>query len=174
MKKRSSDGSIEFLNSIGSEIKKRIEKYSFEVGIIQDGPHYRAISKSRKSFAGGPARAQSRIVDGTLGGVSVEVRKLLGFNYLTKPFNKKNSDILNFLKIYLTDVFTPSGKLVHKKRLENLLQAVVRNPILRGDYGSNTAQWARVKGFDRYLIDTAQFFNSIKARVRMNRVSRKA
>jgi hypothetical protein len=45
------------------------------------------------------------------------------------------------------------------------LQAIVRNPILRGDYGKNKKETIKRKGFDRYMIDTGQFFNSIIARV---------
>jgi hypothetical protein len=51
------------------------------------------------------------------------------------------------------------------KRVQNLLQAVIRNPILRGDYGRNAMSTARNKGFNRLFIDTGQFFRAIKAKV---------
>lgn len=53
-----------------------------------------------------------------------------------------------------------------KKRLENLLQAIVRNPILRLEYGKNTATAADNKGFDRHLFDTGQMFKAITARAK--------
>jgi hypothetical protein len=49
--------------------------------------------------------------------------------------------------------------------LTNAIQAIVRNPILRGDYGRNNLFTQKVKGFNRLMIDTGQFFNNIKARV---------
>lgn len=54
------------------------------------------------------------------------------------------------------------------KRVENLLQAVVRNPILKLEYGDNTAITADMKGFDRHLFGTGQTFKAIKAKA--NRV----
>jgi hypothetical protein len=55
------------------------------------------------------------------------------------------------------------------KRVENLVQAIVRNPILRQDYGTNEARTADAKGFDRHLIDTSQMFRALKARARKRR-----
>jgi hypothetical protein len=49
--------------------------------------------------------------------------------------------------------------------MENLAQAIIRNPILRGDYGSNSALTRKIKGFDRFMFDTGQLFQSIKAKV---------
>lgn len=164
-------------------LKKKIAPYELEVGVLNDGPHYapawgvfkRGKNKGKprlKSYAGGPARRQTRRLNGTLSSVSKAVRSFLGFNYLTRPFQKsfvKGKDIRLFMYQFFKLVFSES-KLARKKRVENLLQAVVRNPILRGDYGRNSRAWAKLKGFNRKLIDTAQFFKSIEARVRVKRV----
>ncbi len=53
-----------------------------------------------------------------------------------------------------------------RKRCENLLQAIVRNPILRGEYGKQGRSTTRTKGFYSPMIDTAQLFKSIKASVK--------
>ena len=54
-------------------------------------------------------------------------------------------------------------------RAENLLQAIVRNPMLRGDYGPNLQRRRRKRrGSDRAMIgDTAQLFKAIKAIVKV-------
>lgn len=143
-------------------------KYQFEVGILEDGPHYEPRRGARglkgqdviTNYAGGPVRKKSRKVGPlTIAQVSQANRERLGFNYLTEPFKKKSSDIIKFTNEFFRVVFGKS----QKRRAENLLQAVVRNPILRGDYGGNSALTKKIKGFDRKMIDTAQLFKAIKA-----------
>lgn len=154
---------------LGQDLRGRFGKYQFEVGVLEDGPHFEAKRGARgkkgqdvlKSYAGGPARKVSTRQSGqTIAEVSAENSKRLGFNYLAEPFQKKNSDIVRFMAAFLNLAFGKS----EKKRAENLLQAVVRNPILRGDYGSNSALTQKIKGFDRLMIDTSQLFKSIRAR----------
>jgi hypothetical protein len=160
------------LIKLDSRFKKnvagRFGKYSFEVGVLQDGPHKLAKRGERglkgqdvlKTFAGGPARQISSKPSGlSISDVSQENRKRLGFNYLSAPFKKKSSDIIKFSNTFFKLVFGRS----EKKRAENLLQAIVRNPILRGEYGSNSKLTQKIKGFDRSMIDTGQLFKAIKA-----------
>lgn len=153
--------------SVADTLAKKFAPFSFQVGILQDGPHYAAAQgKKLKSFAGGPARRQTRVVDGTLAGVSKDFRKFLGFNYLTKPFQKRSPDMAKFVATFF-QMALGDGKVRMKRRCENLLQAIVRNPILSGKYGRNRRVTAKIKGFNRKGIDTAQFFKAIKARVRI-------
>jgi hypothetical protein len=91
--------------------------------------------------------------------VSKENRERLGFNYLQRPFKDRSSEIVKFTREFFKLAFGKS----EKKRAENLLQAVVRNPMLRGDYGPNAPLTKKIKGFDRAMIDTAQLFKAIKA-----------
>jgi hypothetical protein len=155
--------------------QKRVQgmfgKYQFEVGVLEDGPHYLAKRGERgkkgqdvlKNFAGGPARKQTRKSTQSIAEVSESLRKNLGFNYLTKPFeSSKNADILAFTNAFFKLVF---GR-TQQKRAENLLQAIVRNPMLRGDYGNNSPLTQAIKGFNRKTIDTAQLFKAIRARCR--------
>lgn len=153
----------------------RFGRYQFEVGVLEDGPHKEPRVGARgqggadvlTSYAGGPVRKKSSKVGPlTIAEVSAANREHLGFNYLIDPFEKRTSDIIKFTKEFFRLAFGRS----EKRRAENLLQAVVRNPILRGDYGSNAALTKRIKGFDRKMIDTAQLFKAIKAvcRVRSN------
>lgn len=146
------------------------EKYNFDVGILKDSVHKKAIGskKGLKSFAGGPARRTSQMPDGfTTSEISEKLRAQVG-NFYTLPFKSpQNKDIRKLIKNFFDLV---QGR-TQQKRLENTLQAVIRNPILRGDYGSNKALTAQIKGFNRYMIDTGQFFKAIVAKVRRNRVS---
>lgn len=150
----------------------RFGKFSFEVGVLEDEPHMLPKRGKRglkgkdvlSSYAGGPIRQQSNVESGLMiSEVSEALRDHLGFNYLTKPFKDKSSQILQFTKEFFKLAFGRS----QKKRLENLLQAIVRNPMLRGDYGKNSKLTMAIKGFDRITIDTAQLFRAIKAEVKV-------
>lgn len=161
------------LIKLDRRFKKRVQgmfgKYDFQVGVLNDKPHYkpkRGVPGLKgqeiiKTFAGGPAREQTRTPSGkSVSEVSASLRERLGFNYLTEPFrsrNKSQADILRFSNEFFKLVFGRS----QKRRAETLLQAIVRNPMLRGDYGSNSPLTQRIKGFDRKTIDTAQLFKSI-------------
>ncbi len=142
--------------------KGMFNKYAFEVGVLNDGPHKRAKDKSKglKSFANGPARKTSSRESGqSIAQVSEHIRKRT--DYLRRPFDEKNSATIKFLNQFMKFAF----KKTNQKRVENLLQSVVRNPILKGKYGRNTAKTAKYKGFNRFMIDTGQLFKAIKAKV---------
>lgn len=147
------------------------EKYEFQVGILEDRAHKEAQPRTKglKSYAGGPARKTSNKSSGmSISDVSERLRKHIGINFYTKPFSsKKNKDILNFVK----EFFDLCAGRSQVRRAENLLQAIVRNPILRGDYGRNSQVTAKNKGFNRFMIDTAQLFRAIQAKVTVKRVS---
>ncbi len=153
-------------------LRGRFGKYSFEVGVLEDGPHKLAARGARglkgkdviRSYAGGPIRKKSSKDSGlTIAEVSAANRARLGFNYLIAPFKKRSSDIIKFTKVFFDLAFGRS----EKRRAENLLQAVVRNPILRGEYGPNSPVTRKIKGFDRPMIDTAQLFKSLRASVKL-------
>lgn len=159
---------IELNKKFKNNLQGRFGKYSFEVGVLDD----KAYMKPRRGerglkgadvtgvYAGGPVRKISRTPSGqNVSDVSKANRDRLGFNYLSEPFKKKSSDIIKFTEEFFKLAFGRS----QKKRCENLLQAIVRNPILRGDYGRNSLLTQKIKGFDRSMIDTAQLFKSLKA-----------
>lgn len=154
------------------QARGRFERYEFQVGILQDRTHYVAAPKEAglKSFAGGPARKATRVSAGnTVADISEKMRARLKVNFYTHPFkSRKNRDILKFSKAFF-DLVRGRGQ---RRRVENYLQAIVRNPILRGDYGRNSRIAAKNKGFNRLMIDTGQLFKAIKATTRMRRVSK--
>jgi hypothetical protein len=98
-------------------IAGRYGKYEFEVGILEDKPYRKPLRGERglkgkdvlSNYAGGPVRKASRKAsDKMISEVSKENRERLGFNYLSKPFENRSSDIIKF-----TDAFStmPLGEL---------------------------------------------------------------
>lgn len=140
------------------------------IGVLNDKEHNEPRRGARglkgsdvvTTYAGGPVRKQSRKPSGkTNGEILVDNMRRSNTNFLSEPFEKKSSEILRFTTAFLKMAIARSNP----KRVENLMQAIVRNPILRGEYGSNSAITKRIKGFDRFMIDTAQTFKSIRSKV---------
>lgn len=163
---------LEFGKSFAKKLKGRIEQYEFEIGVLDDKPHRDPVETPLYgdplgSYAGGPVRkAQRKAGEKTTGEILVENMERLNINILARPFQETNSDIMRFTRAFMEMITRKPG--MPKKRLENLLQAIVRNPILRQEYGTNSAQTADNKGFNRKLIDTGQMFKAIIARARRN------
>ena len=161
---------IELDKRFAKKLESKFQKYEFEVGILADSlhkdPQEHKIHEppNLTSYAGGPIRKMQRQSSGTpVSEVLLDNMKRLNKNILLAPFLESSSDIIKFSNAFLSMVF---GKPA-QKRVENLLQAIVRNPILRGDYGPQSAVTADMKGFERPLIDTGQMFKAIKARVKV-------
>lgn len=160
---------LELSKDFQKSISRSIEQYEFEVGVLDDKPHRYPQSNSgilgnapTSTYAGGPVRKASRANSGkTVGQVLTENMERLGKNILAEPFEKQNPEMAEFSKRFLDMAIAKKSK----NRVINLLQAMVRNPILKGEYGSNSDYTESVKGFNRHLIDTAQMFKSIKARI---------
>lgn len=145
-------------------------KYDFEVGVLNDAAYKVPMRGERGQkgrdvqgvYAGGPVRKKSRKDSGLkISDVSKENRERLGVNYLLEPFEDRSTDIMKFSREFFKLVFGKS----QAKRCENMLQAIVRNPILRGEYGTQSELTKAIKGFSRPMIDTAQLFKALKAKV---------
>ena len=162
------DSSFKLERKHSKNLKGRIEGYQFEVGILKDKTHKDPWSKKDgfSTLAGGPVRKKSRFkTDRTISEVSTSIRDSTKINIYTAPFKlKTNSEILRFSRQYIKALVS-NGIMKEKRRIENLIQAIVRNPITRGDYGRNAKSTAKEKGFNRFLIDTGQLFKAIKARI---------
>lgn len=156
--------------SFAHKLRDRVEGFEFEVGVLDDKPHMNPVEHGLfqepllASYAGGPVRRKTRVPgEKTTAEVLVDNMRRLNINILLRPFQEKNSQILEFTNYFLKLVVKRPGTSL--KRIENLLQAIVRNPILRQEYGPNNAATADAKGFSRHLFDTGQMFKSIRARV---------
>lgn len=169
------------------QLKLAFKHSQANVGILRDKPHKLPITATAarkrswkkdssadpftakvagmyKTYAGGLARRTGKKSEDTIAGVSEKLRKRTGINFYTRPWKmRSNREIVRFTKIFVKGLLRP--KEVPLRRMENLLQAVVRNPIVRGDYGRNSAVTAKIKGFNRFMIDTAQLISNIKAKV---------
>ena len=157
-----------FGNGFVKTLQKRVESYEFEVGVLDDKPHKEAKDTDRfnpqlGTYAGGPVRKTiPNVGPNSTGEVLVANMERLNINLLREPFQKESSDIMKFTRAFLRSALAQKSM----KRVENLLQAIVRNPILRQEYGPNRPSTADAKGFDRHLIDTAQTFKAIRARAK--------
>lgn len=161
---------IRFAKPLSQTLKKKIEGFEIEVGVLNDTPHKNPVEQSLfkepdlSSYAGGPVRKKTRTVGPlTTGQILVENMKRLNINLLWRPFQETNSNIMQFTKSFLNLALNGQAST---KRVENLLQAIVRNPILKQEYGKNKAHTADAKGFDRHLFDTGQMFRAITAKVK--------
>lgn len=74
-----------------------------------------------------------------------------------------NANNLDLNKVTQEMIKAFSGGQVEKRRIENAAIAMIRNPIMRKDFGSNMRATSRVKTFDWPMIDTGTFFLSIQA-----------
>lgn len=151
------------ISGVSPKLKAQIQKYSFEVGILEDRQLKRAKPRSIKSFAGGPARQIGSMSRGGMQMLGAVLNKK--YHWLRERYTSENKEIRAFANEYIAQI---SATKANMQRAINLVQAIVRNPILRGDYGSNSRRQARLKGFNRLMIDTGAFFGSIKARIIKN------
>lgn len=170
------------LIQLDKKFKKKVQgifgKYEFEVGILQDRPHRspQTIRKGQSqgsnlsAYAGVTVRKATRKPSGqTVAQVSKELReRMRPFNYLVDPF-KESSFVFSRnnkeLKLLMKRFFDLCFGRTQPRRLENALQAMVRNPILRKDWGTNSPLTQKIKGFNHKLMDTAQLFKAIQAKV---------
>ncbi len=148
------------INNLSKKLAFKLDKYQVEVGLLNNKPRKKPLFGKYKTYAG---KILLREGKASKGADMVEVAKVLDkrYKWLRKPFllanNKEVVAVLN-------DIVKDMNGQDLKKRILNGFQAVVRNPILRGEYGINTAKWAKRKGFNNLLMMTGQFFKSINAR----------
>lgn len=153
------------------QLQKQIDKYDIQVGVFDNVPRKKPINGKNggvSTLAGGPIRKARAAVYPSM---SMEVAEDLQarFKWLTRPFmpsNEKSKDIVTFTTYFINSIVKEDRSASALRRIGNLIQAIVRNPITRGDYGRNSGDYAKVKGFNRLLFDTGQFFKSIVARVK--------
>src|SRR5690606_13663561 len=110
-------------------LASRIEGISFEVGILENKVHLEAKHRKLSNYAGGPIRMKSRqSSDKTIGEVFVDNMERMNVDLLREPFQKQSADIIKFTKEFFRYVCKSQG--ANERRINHLLQAIVRNPIL--------------------------------------------
>ena len=148
------------IDDLGRFIQKDLDKYESEVGILEDKPAAKWKGPQR-TWHGGPANLQAgQNKETTLRALMAKFNAT--YNILLAPWQSaENKDVLLVIKTMAEDI-AKGGAL--KNDFISAMQAVVRNPILRGDYGDNTKATEATKGFNRLMINTGKFFSNIKVR----------
>lgn len=154
---------------MAKNLTKRIQRHEFEVGVFTNAQyrlpkaHGLFEEPETRSYAGGPVRKIGKgYGDKTIDEIFIENQKRLRIDLLREPFKSKSKELVTFANRFLKFTF---GR-VKERQIINLAQAIVRNPILRKDYGNNSKATAEYKGFDRHLFDTGQMFKNILARLK--------
>ncbi len=148
------------IQNLSKKLAFKLDKYQVQVGLLEDQKRKQPKFGEFKTYAGKTLLREGKVSNGAS---LVEVAEYLDKNYkwLRKPFLLKNN---KEVVLVLNDIVKDMNGQDLKQRILNGFQAVVRNPILRGEYGINTSPWARKKGFNQLLMMTGQFFKNIKAR----------
>lgn len=152
------------IKNLSKKLSYKLAQYEVEVGLLENSKRKQPIFGQYKSYAGKKLLREGKV---SKGASNAEVAEYLDkrYKWLRKPFllasNKEVVDVVNFI------VQSLNGK-GDRQRVLNGMQAVIRNPILRGEYEKNNAKWAKKKGFDDALLMTGQFFKAIKARFKNN------
>jgi len=144
------------------KLKNQIEGYEAVAGIKVAPRREAQRPRSIGQYAGGSVRKTAPSRSGvTSTQVAAYVMNFAG-NIFTIPFQMgTNQDIIKFSHAYIKELL--KGKsILNNNRVKNLMQAIIRNPILRGDYRMHDKGTKAKKGFERSLIDTGQFFRSIQ------------
>lgn len=148
------------IHNLAKKIAFKLDKYEVQVGLLENKVRNKPKFGQFKSYAGKTLLREGGV---SKGASMVEVAEYLDKNYkwLRKPFLLKNN---KEVVAVINDIVKDMNGQDLKQRILNGFQAVVRNPILRGEYGFHSAKWAKKKGFNQLLMMTGQFFKNIKSR----------
>ena len=148
------------IQNLSKKLAFKLDKYQVQVGLLEDKKRKQPKFGEFKSYAGKTLLREGKV---SAGDSLVEVAESLDrkYKWLRKPFLIKNN---KEVVMVLNDIVKDMNGQDLKQRILNGFQAVVRNPILRGEYGKNTTSWAKKKGFNQLLMMTGQFFKNVKAR----------
>lgn len=140
-------------------IQVELDKYQVELGILKNEPKKLPLYGQFKTYAGIRLLRDSKNTSGTLVDVAIDLDNR--FKWLRKPFaSQNNKEVVQVVN----DIVKSMNGRADKQRVLNGMQAIIRNPILRGEYGQNSQKTAKEKGFNKLLMATGQFFKNIKAR----------
>lgn len=152
------------LGNLKGLVQADLDKFTVQVGILEDAPAAKWKGPPRH-FLGGKANRQAGADQNTT--LSEILSKFEAvYNLLAGPWKEKgNKEVVQVTQEIQSSLAKSRAQVADRNRFENAAQAVVRNPILRGDYGHNSKAWEETKGFDRLLINTGKLFSRIRARL---------
>lgn len=158
---------------------KKFNSHHIRIGVLDKSKTARIADREKplKSFQGKDA---SRVKTGKAGKSDLKMTKLAEYmNTRYGVFSEAESHFHNQDVIRVTNelikLFNADTNPRMIRRIESAARALVRNPIMRKDYGSNAHSTIgggigynghniHGKGFDWPMVDTGSFFNSIKAK----------
>ncbi len=158
---------------------REFNSHHIRIGVLDINKTARKADRDKplKSFQGKQA---SRIQAGKKGKSPLKLTKLAEYmdaryGVFSKAENHfQNQDVIRVTNelVGLFNAGSSSPEMI--RRIESGARALIRNPIMRKDYGSNSPTTVKGgvgynghktegKGFDWAMVDTGTFFNSIKA-----------
>ncbi len=165
-----------------TDLEKQVEEFNshhIRIGVLDKNKTARIADREKplKSFQGKQA---SRVKTGKAGRTELKLSKLAEYMdarygvFSKAESNFQNQDVVRVTNqlLALFNAENPSSEMI--RRIENAARALVRNPIMRKDFGSNAMATIKGgvgynghnvqgKGFDWPMVDTGTFFNSIRA-----------
>lgn len=137
-----------------------------EVGIF-DSKQFKKPQKKLKKFGNYQARRVSNQLSKQ---TTADVLEVLDNKYgiLEKPLEKNTntSEYSVFVDVMID--YANDKNNINKNRLKNSLKAVIVKPIFTSFYGRNSEKTAKIKGFNKLLIDTGQTIKAIEVRINDN------
>lgn len=170
-------------NRFKARFTARFEQYEFQAGVMpSDGEkkHYEAKSITLKSGKRKKRKSAFTTVDGMtarkrrgyLFGNEPTIKQIYQFacryvrsDIVKDPFLSPNSGPMRKLSKALSKFFQADRPMAQRRKVEDAMLNVIRDPIKKKNYRPNSRAWAKVKGFNRALFDTGQLYRSFKAKV---------
>lgn len=146
-------------------LPKNLNRYTVQAGVLEDKPAAKPAEGTTRRPMG-----EVRKRKGQAQGVSL--RDLMAkfntsYNILLAPWrNPNNKEVAQVVDDIAKDLNHKGRWLA---RIKAGVQAVIRNPIKRKEYGSNTQATQKRKGFDWLFVQTGKLFENIKVEF-LNRV----
>lgn len=138
------------------------------VGVLDRGKVARKAKSKKAGLAvlNGGSGQKRKINTSKSGRTNLKLTELAKFmdgkyGFISDAFYKSGSKELRILFDDFALMLT--GKRVNSRHIENSAIFVIRNPILRMEYGRNARSTEQTKGFNRPLVDTGTLFSNIKA-----------
>ncbi len=85
------------------------------------------------------------------------------YHFISKPFIGASNIYVEEIANEFAKTLDPSYR-IHTRRLENAAIALIRNPVIAGEYGHNHAKTVKEKGFDHLMIDTGSTMARLQAK----------
>ncbi|GLT13902.1 hypothetical protein [Vibrio algivorus] len=154
-----------------TDLEKEVESFNqhhIRIGILDKNKVVKRADHDEplKSFQGKQA---SRVMRGSKGKTNLKLTKLAEYLdtrygvFSKAEYHFANQDVIRVTNelVKLFDAGNQSPEQI--RRIESAARALIRNPIMRKDFGSNAHATISGKHFDWPMVDTGAFFNSIKA-----------